>query len=74
MAINSWPGKELIAIANASGELRASVVIVKLAYSGYVKFIFSDINKSTMTLTVKNMINGMNIVIIESKFENNNDP
>lgn len=34
--ISSWPGKELIAIASARGELRASVVIVRLAYSEYV--------------------------------------
>ena len=33
MAISSRPGNELIAIARANGEFRASVVIVKLAYS-----------------------------------------
>lgn len=33
MAISSRPGNELIAMASANGELRASVVIVKLAYS-----------------------------------------
>ena len=32
--INSCPGNEFIAIASAKGELRARVVIVKLAYSG----------------------------------------
>lgn len=74
IAINSWPGKELIAIARANGELRASVVIVRLAYSAYVKLIFSDINRSIVALTMKNTINGMNIVIIEFKFENSNCP
>ena len=33
MAISSWPGKDVIAMASASGELRARVVIVRLAYS-----------------------------------------
>jgi hypothetical protein len=34
IAISSWLGNELIAIAKANGELRASVVMVSLAYSG----------------------------------------
>lgn len=33
IAINACPGKEFIAIASANGELRANVVIVRLAYS-----------------------------------------
>ena len=72
--ISSWPGKEFIAIASARGELRASVVIVRLAYSEYVKLIFSDISKSIIALTAKNMVNGMNIVIIELRLLNNNVP
>ncbi len=57
IAINSWFGNEFIAIASASGELRASVVIVRLAYSEYVKFIFSDSNRSIIVFAIKNIIN-----------------
>ena len=74
MAISSRPGNELIAIARANGELRAKVVIVRLAYSSYVKFIFSDSSKSIIMFTAKNMINGTNIVKTESKFSNNSPP
>ena len=74
IAINSCPGKEFIAIASANGELRANVVIVRLAYSGYVKLIFSDNNKSIMTLTPKKMINGINIEIMEFRLSNNMEP
>ena len=73
-AINPRSGNELIAMASANGELRASVVMVKLAYSSYVKLIFSDSNKSIIVFVIKNMINGMNIVKIELKFLNNNSP
>lgn len=72
--INSCPGNEFIAMASANGELRAKVVIVKLAYSAYVKLIFSDNNKSIIVFTMKNMINGMNIVTIEFKFSNRSSP
>ena len=72
--INSCPGNEFIAIANANGELRANVVMVKLAYSEYVKLIFSDNNKSIIALATKNIMSGINIVITESKFANNNFP
>lgn len=72
--ISSCPGNDVIAIASANGELRASVVIVRLAYSGYVKLIFSDTSKSIMVLARKNMINGMNIVMIEFRLPNNNSP
>ena len=63
-----------MAIAKANGELRANVVIVKLAYSSYVKLIFSDSNKSIITLTMKNRINGMKIVTTEFKLLNSNSP
>ena len=59
-----------MAIASASGELRARVVIVRLAYSWYVKLIFSDTSKSIIAFAQKKMINGINIVTIEFKFEN----
>lgn len=72
--INSCPGNELIAIASANGELRASVVIVRLAYSEYVKFIFSLKSKSMMVFAVKNMINGMNIIITELKLSSKSSP
>ena len=74
MAISSRPGNEFIAIARANGELRASVVIVRLAYSSYVKLIFSDNSKSMMVFAVKNMISGMNIVKTEFKLSNNSSP
>ena len=74
MDISSWPGNELIAIARARGELRARVVIVRLAYSEYVKLIFSLKSKSIIMFAVKNIISGMNIVAIEPKFENSNGP
>ena len=74
IAISSRPGNELIAIARANGELRANVVMVKLAYSSYVKFIFSDNSKSMIVLAAKNIINGMKIVKTESKLLNNNSP
>lgn len=74
IAINSRPGKELIAIASANGELRASVVIVRLAYSSYVKLIFSDNSKSMIVFDMKNMISGINIVKTEFKLSNNNSP
>ena len=74
MDTNSWFWNEIIAIANANGEFRANVVIVKLTYSGYVKFIFLDINKSTREFTIKNMINGRNIVIKKFRFSNNSFP
>ena len=46
--INSCDGKEFIAIASAKGELRASVVMVRLTYSGYVNNFFrqKQINNS----------------------------
>ena len=62
MAISSRPGKELIAMAKAKGELRASVVIVRLAYSSYVKLICWDNNKSIIVFMAKKTINGMKIV------------
>ena len=74
MAINSLPGNELIAIARANGELRASVVIVKLAYSSYVKLIFSLNNKSIIVFTIKKIISGINIVKTEFKFLNSKFP
>ena len=74
MAISSWPGKELIAMASASGEFRASVVIVRLAYSGYVKLIFSDTKRSMMTLMLKNMIKGMKIVTTDSMLVKSSSP
>ena len=74
IAINSRPGNELIAMASANGELRASVVMVRLAYSSYVKLIFSDSNKSIIVFVIKKIINGMNIVKTEFKFLNNNSP
>lgn len=74
IAINSCAGKEVIAIAKASGELRANVVIVKLAYSSYVKLIFSDNNKSIIALVAKNITRGTKITTIESKFVNNSFP
>ena len=60
--INSCPGNEFIAIARANGEFLASVVMVRLAYSEYVKLIFSEIKRSIIALAVKKMIRGMNIV------------
>jgi len=63
-----------MAIARANGEFRAKVVIVRLAYSEYVKLIFSDTNRSIIAFAQKKMINGMKIVTIEFKFENNNSP
>ena len=72
--LNSLPGNEFIAIASASGELRASVVIVKLAYSLYVKLIFWDTNKSISRVIVKKRINGINITIIVFTFSNNSSP
>ena len=74
MDISSWPGNEFMAIASASGELRARVVIVRLAYSEYVKLTFSDTNRSIIAFAQKKMINGINIVTIEFKFENNKSP
>ena len=74
IAINSWFGDEFIAIASASGELRASVVIVRMAYSEYVKFIFSDSNRSIIVFAIKNIINGMNIEITEFKLSNKRLP
>lgn len=71
IAINSLLGNVLIAIASANGELRASVVIVKLAYSSYVKLICSLNNKSIIVLVIKKAINGINIVKTEFKFSNN---
>ena len=72
--INSCDGKEFIAIASAKGELRASVVMVRLTYSGYVNLIFLDKNKSITVFTAKKIINGMNMIIIEFRFSNNNFP
>ena len=72
--ISSCPGKELIAIARANGEFRARVVMVRLAYSEYVKLIFSDIIRLMVILTTKKTINGTNIITIESTFSNNNFP
>lgn len=69
--ISSCPGKEFIAMANANGEFLANVVMVRLAYSEYVKLIFSDNNKSIIVFIMKNMINGMKISSTESKFTNN---
>ena len=74
MDINSCPGKELIAMAKANGEFRANVVIVRLAYSEYVKLIFSDTSKSITVFVMKNMINGTNIFTTESRFANNCPP
>ena len=74
MAISSLPGNEFTAIASANGELRAKVVIVRLAYSSYVKLIFSDNNKSIIVFETKNIINGMNIVKTESRLSNTNSP
>ena len=74
MAISSWPGNEFIAIASANGEFRARVVIVRLAYSEYVKLIFSAKSKSIIVFALKNKINGMNIVITEFRFSSNNLP
>lgn len=74
MDINSCPGNEFIAMASASGELRASVVIVKLAYSEYVKLIFSDNNRSKTVLTMKNRIKGINRTAMEFKLSNNKSP
>ena len=65
IAINSRPGKELTAMASANGELRARVVIVRLAYSSYVKLICCDNNKSMIVFVAKNAVNGMNIVKTE---------
>ena len=61
-------------MASANGELRANVVIVRLAYSEYVKLIFSDSNRSITVLTMKNMINGTNKVAMEFRFSNNSSP
>lgn len=74
MDISSCPGKEFIAIANANGELRASVVIVRLAYSAYVKWIFSDKSKSIMAFAPKKIIRGRKIVIIELRLANKSSP
>lgn len=74
MAIKSCPGNELIAMASANGELRASVVIVKLAYSSYVKLICSLNNKSIIVFVAKKIINGMNNIKSEFKLDNNKFP
>ena len=74
MEISSCPGNELIAIASAKGELRAKVVMVRLAYSEYVKLIFSHSNKSRMTFVAKKRISGMKIAITEFKFVNSKFP
>ena len=67
-------GKELTAIASAKGELRASVVMVRLAYSSYVKLIFSESNRSIIVFVEKNIIRGMNIFKTEFKLFNNINP
>lgn len=72
--ISSWPAKEFMAIARANGELRARVVIVRLAYSGYVKLIFSHINKSIMALVAKKIASGINIFTRASRFLNSKSP
>ena len=58
-------------MASANGELRASVVIVRLAYSSYVKWICSLNNKSMRVVAIKKIINGINIVKTEFKCPNN---
>lgn len=67
-------GKELIAIASANGEFRASVVMVRLAYSSYVKLIFCDSNRSIIVFVAKNIIRGMNIFKSEFKLSNSISP